>query len=207
MMVGETEVFIASRKHEGAKAVVYFGGNGDDVSKTLPELAKTYSNHALYLLHYRGYGGSPGLTTEAALTADALALFDRVYAKHQEVVVIGRSLGTGMAVQLASVRPAARLVLITPYASLADLAAQRYPYVPVNLLLIDKYDSQRFAPKISAPTLVVVAENDEIIPALSSEQLLSRFQPGVARMQVIPGVGHNSILESPLLHALLAKGQ
>ena len=93
----------------------------------LPGLADAFPDHALYLLHYPGYGGAPGKPSEAAIAADALALFDRVAPQHPRVVVIGRSLGSGVAVQVASARPVARLVLVTPYDSLEEIAAKHVP--------------------------------------------------------------------------------
>lgn len=181
----------------GADAVLYFGGNAEDVSASLPELAGAFPDHALYLLHYRGYGGSSGSPSEAALHADALAAFDRVHAEHARVTVVGRSLGSGVAIRLAAVRPVARLVLVSPYDSIEELASRQFPFLPVRWLLRDKFESWRHAPLVRAPTTVVVAERDEIIPVASSARLLSRFAEGIARWQVVPGVGHNSISGSP----------
>lgn len=181
----------------GAHAVVYFGGNAEDVSASLPELAAAFPDHALYLLHYRGYGGSSGRPSEAALHADALAVFDRVHAEHSRVTVVGRSLGSGVAIRLAASRPVARLVLVSPYDSIEALARQQFPFLPVRWLLRDKFESWRDAPRVRAPTTVVVAERDEIIPVASSQRLLARFAEGVASYRVIRGVGHNSISASP----------
>ncbi len=96
--------------------------------------------------------------------------------------------------QVASARPVARLVLVTPYASLVDLAAQRYPYIPVRWLMLDTFESSNYAPRVQAPTLLLAAEHDEVIPFASTEALLRRFRPGVAQLQVVPGVGHGSIM-------------
>lgn len=85
------------------------------------------------------------MPSEVALVADALALFDRVYAEHPHVVVGGRSLGSGVAVHVASLRPVARLVLVTPYDSLYGIAARQFPYVPVRWLLWDTFESWRYA--------------------------------------------------------------
>lgn len=187
---------VSERPLRGERAVIYFGGNAEDVSASLPLLNLAFPDHALYLAHYRGYLGSTGKPTEKALVADALALFDRVVREHKEVVVIGRSLGTGVAVQLASARPVKKLVLVTPFDSLRALAAVHFPYFPVRWLLRDRYDSWRHAPQVKAPTLLLVAERDEIIPMGSSERLLARFPDGGATMTVIRGAGHNTISET-----------
>lgn len=187
---------ISVRESVGPDALVYFGGNAEDVSRNLPDFAAAFPTHAIYLLHYRGYGGSAGEPTEAGLAKDALALFDLVHKAHGRVTVIGRSLGSGLAVRVASQRNVARLVLVTPYDSLQDIAADLYPWMPVRWLLIDKYESWRYAPKVSAPTLLMEAEHDEVIPRASTRKLLGRFRQGVARLEVIPGAGHNSIAQS-----------
>jgi pimeloyl-ACP methyl ester carboxylesterase len=197
MTVPGAQIKISERPHPGKQALIYLGGNGEDVSMSLPLLAETFPEHALYLLHYRGYTGSTGTPTEKALVADALQLFDRVAADHPEVVLIGRSLGTGIALQVASLRPVRKLVLVTPYDSLAGLGARQFPYFPVRWLLRDRYESVRYAPTIKAPTLLLTAEHDDIIPADSSTRLLARFAPGVATRKIIEGAGHNSISDSP----------
>jgi len=187
------QVLVSARSHPGPNAVLYFGGNAEDVSYSFPSLLAAFPDHAIYLMHYRGYGGSAGSPSEAALFADALALFDRARAEHQQIVAVGRSLGSGIAVHLASVRPVARLVLVTPYDSLLDLAAQQFPYLPVRWLLRDKYESWRYAGRVTAPTLLVAAEHDEVIPRASTQALYGRFSAGIASLKVVPGAGHNTL--------------
>lgn len=198
-------VQVTTVPRKGPDAVVYFGGNAEDVDFSLPGLAAAFPAHAIYLMHYRGYGGSSGKPSEDALVADALALFDRVSTEHPNVVVIGRSLGSGVAVQLASLRPAARLILVTPYDSLAALAASQFPYFPVRWLLLDKFESWRYAAQVTAPTLIVAAERDEVIPRTNTETLYSRFHAGVATLRVVAGASHNTISDSPE-YAPLLKG-
>jgi pimeloyl-ACP methyl ester carboxylesterase len=229
LSVADAELVISLRAHEGPNAIVYFGGNGEDVAYNLPDISivesgqgpfdapgqkarllpgfsSAFPEHALYLMNYRGYGGSSGTPTERAIHQDAQALFDWVHARHPHVVIMGRSLGSGVAIRLASERPAARLVLITPYSSIVELGARQFPYFPVRWLLQDKYESWRYAPTITVPTLIVAAENDEVIPRASTDDLYSRFKPGVASLQVIPGVGHNSLSASPLYLTSLRSG-
>jgi uncharacterized protein len=196
LLVPGAELQISVRPRAGAKALLYLGGNAEDVSANLPSLSNALPDYALYLLHYRGYGGSSGKPSEEALHSDALALFDKIYAEHPNVVVVGRSLGSSVAIRLASARPVSRLVLVTPYDSLQELAVQQFPYIPVRWLLLDKFESWRYAPHVSAPTVILAAELDEVIPRSSTELLYSRFAAGVASYKVIAGVGHNSISES-----------
>jgi pimeloyl-ACP methyl ester carboxylesterase len=196
--VDGAQLNISVRPHAGPGAVIYFGGNAEDVSASLPELSTAFPESALYLMHYRGYGGSSGTPSEAALHQDALALFDKVHASHPDVVVIGRSLGSGIAIRLATLRPVARLVLVTPYDSLEGLARAQFPYMPVRRLLLDKYESDLHAPRVTAPTTLIAAERDDIIPRSSTDRLHARFAAGVARFIVLPNTGHNSVSANPL---------
>ena len=188
---GAERITVTTRPRPGAAALVYFGGNAEDVASSLPGLARAFPDHALYLMHYRGYGGSTGSPSEAGLFADAIALFDRVRQEHERIVVVGRSLGSGVAVHLASARPAARLVLVTPYDSLQEIAAGRFPLIPVGWILRDKFESGRHAVKVKAPTLVIVATQDEVIPRASTDRLFGRFGSGVATLGVLADAEHN----------------
>jgi len=188
---------VSERPLEGRKALVYFGGNAEDVSASLPLLERAFPDRALYLLHYRGYAGSTGSPTERDLVADAVRLFDHVAARHPDVVLVGRSLGSGVAVQVASRRPVGRLVLVTPYESIAGIAARQFRVFPVRWLLKDSYESGNYAARVKAPTLILAAAQDEVIPAWSTRRLLSRFAPGIATYRQLEGVGHNTISQSP----------
>ena len=203
LAVDGARLHISVRPHSGSKALIYFGGNAEDVSASLPELAAAFPGRAIFLMHYRGYGGSSGSPTEAALHQDALALFDKVYSAHPEVLVVGRSLGSGVAVRLAARRPVERLALVTPYDSVQGIAAAQFPLFPVRWLLADKFESGRHAPRVTAPTIIIAAEHDEVIPRSSTHLLHARFAQGVAKFVVLPGTGHNTISANPLYLRLL----
>ena len=191
------QLLVNASNRSGTDAVIYFGGNAEDVSYSLPTISAAFQGYAIYLLHYRGYGGSTGKPSEAALVADAIALFDKVHAEHHNVVVVGRSLGSGVAMHLASQRPVARLVLVTPYSSLQELAESQFPYLPIRWLMLDKFESWKYAERINTPTLVIAAEHDEIIPRASTDALYGRFRNGVASLKTVVGAGHNTISNSP----------
>ncbi|MGV8919269.1 MAG: alpha/beta hydrolase [Pseudomonas sp.] len=202
----DAKVLVSVRPHIGPNALIYLGGNAEDVSLNLVPFSQAFPDQALYFLHYRGFGGSAGLPTEEAIERDAQALYDKVGEDHSHITVIGRSLGSGVALHLASQRPADKLILITPYNSLLQLAEEKLPYFPVKYLLRDTFESWRDAPAITAPTLLIVAQDDEIIPRSSSDELLSHFKHGVATMQVIAGKDHNTISDSPEYLKLIGKG-
>ncbi len=187
---------ITIRPHAGPRALIYFGGNAENVSLNLAQFSQAFPDHALFLMHYRGYEGSSGRPSEEAIQADALALFDEVHEHHADIALVGRSLGSGVAARVASLRPVSSLVLITPYSSILDIAEQRMPYVPVRWLLRDTFESWRHADAIRVPTLLLAAENDEVIPFASTQKLYRSFRPGVAALKVIPHFGHNDISDS-----------
>jgi len=182
---------------DGSQALLYFGGNAEDVGANLAGFAAAFPSHSLFLVNYRGYGGSSGRPREDALIADALAVFDHVHAIHPEVTAMGRSLGSGVAVQLASARPVHGLVLVTPFDSMLNLAEEYFRWLPMRLLLRDRYDSQRHAQEISAPVLIVIAAEDEIVPTRRSRALAEAFRPGQVSVVVIDGAGHNSLDLAP----------
>jgi pimeloyl-ACP methyl ester carboxylesterase len=195
--VADAELQVTVRLHHSPNAVIYFGGNAEDVSLNLPIFSAAFPEHALYLLHYRGYGDSSGTPSEQAIQQDALTLFDKVQAEHPNIVVIGRSLGSGVAVRLASLRPASRLLLITPFDSLQAVAAYHFPYLPVRWLLQDKYESWRYAAQITVPTLIVAADHDEVIPLANTKMLYSHFNSKIAVFKVLAETSHNTISDSP----------
>jgi fermentation-respiration switch protein FrsA (DUF1100 family) len=175
------------------QGIIYFGGNAEDVAGNTPLFADVFKGQAVYLVNYRGYGGSSGSPTEAGLFADAEAVYDYVKHLHSSIHVIGRSLGSGVAVHLATVRDVDKLVLVTPYDSIASIAENSMPLFPVSLLIKDRYDSWRLAGKLRNQTLALLAEYDEVIPRASSEKLIAAFQPRLLSTLVIPRANHNSI--------------
>ncbi|HMO12958.1 MAG TPA: hypothetical protein PKD64_07625 [Pirellulaceae bacterium] len=188
---------IVTHTHDGTKAVIYFGGNAEDVSLSLPDYVAAFPQTAIYMLCYRGYGGSTGSVSEKTMHTDAQALYDKVSNLHSEVTVIGRSIGTGVAIRLAANNLVSRLILITPFDSLVSLAQRSFPYLPVGWLLKERYESYRVAPKIRVPTLILVAADDEIIAARQVQRLVDSFTEVTPAVKVIENAGHNSISAYP----------
>lgn len=153
----------------GAPVIVYFHGNGGDVSFRGERLCRVGEvGFGGLLVEYRGYAGNPGVPTEAGLMADgraALAFLDAQGVSPDRRVLYGESLGTGIAVQLAATHPVAAVVFESPYTSIADVAQYHYPWLPVRWLLHDKFDSLAVISRIKAPMLFLHAEHDTVIPA------------------------------------------
>ncbi|MFQ5983707.1 MAG: alpha/beta hydrolase, partial [Woeseiaceae bacterium] len=134
---GETLKIWHLPNSNGPNAIIYFGGNAEDVSGNIPQFRNIFPGYAVFLVNYRGYGGSTGSPTEAGLYRDALTVFDEIHSRHKDVSVIGRSLGAAVATYLASVRDVQRLVLVTPFDSIENVAKGAFPIFPVSLLIKD----------------------------------------------------------------------
>jgi len=184
---------LSTREFDGPKALVYFGGNAEDVASTLPELATAFPDRAIYALHYRGYSGSSGQPAEAAMRNDARVLFDMVHERHSDVMAVGRSLGSSLAIQVAAEGPLSRLVLIAPFESILTIASRVAPFLPMRLLLRDPWQSWRYAARVACPTLILAASHDEIVPMSDTVKLFEAFRSGVATLRVIDGTDHNSV--------------
>jgi len=185
-------VIVVNDKKE--KAILYFGGNGDTVARSAFAFDRFSPDHTVYLVNYRGYGGSSGKPTEKGIYSDALTIFDQIRAKHSDISVLGRSLGSGVATYLASKRDFEKLVLITPYDSAESMVQERFPMYPMSILLKDKYDSVSRAKGIEAKTLVLIAEKDSVITMTHSQKLIDAFPASKVDVKIIEGVGHNTIL-------------
>lgn len=181
----------------GPEALLYFGGNAEDVGWSIPRFTAAFPDRSLYLVNYRGYGGSTGEPTEAALFQDARTVFDHARDRHPRIAVMGRSLGSGVAMSLATQRDVERLVLVTPFDSLARVGQSHFRLLPVSLLMLDRYDSRSRVKDVRAPALLVIAGDDEIIPRERSEALAAAFPSGQARVVIVERVNHNTLDLSP----------
>ena len=204
------EVFIQSDSGERLQAwhvpgeahkplVIYFGGNAEEVSWMLGDARSRVPGLGWLLVSYRGYGGSEGKPSEAAISADALRW--HAYAVQdlgaKEVIAFGRSLGSGAAVFLASRRPLKAVVLVTPFDSLVEVARHHYPLLPVQSLLRHPFDSVSRAPKITVPLLCVAASRDDVIPAVHARRLYDAWG-GPKRWLLLAEAGHNTTDSHPL---------
>ena len=203
---GAESVFIQARDGtrlhawyvKGSPLILYFGGNAEEVSWMLGPATRNVPGSGWLLVDHRGYGASAGTPSEQALTSDAIEWFDHARQKldAQKIVLFGRSLGSGVAVQLAAARGVEAVILAAPFDSLTNVARHHYPYLPVKWLLKHPFDSLSLAPSIAAPLLCLVAEHDEVIPVVHSKRLFDAWQ-GPKRWVELRGAGHNSTDDVP----------
>jgi uncharacterized protein len=181
----------------GRAILLYFHGNGGSLSnRRYRARLLTEDGRGLLLVSYRGYSGSTGTPTESGLREDARTAHAWL-AKHyrpERIVLYGESLGSGVAVRLASERPVGGLILEAPYTSTADVAKLTYWFVPIGLLMRDQFRSIEAIREVPRPLLVLHGEEDGLIPIRFGEKLYEAA-PGPKRFVRLPGVGHLDALE------------
>ncbi|MCX7340979.1 MAG: alpha/beta hydrolase [Hyphomicrobiales bacterium] len=171
---------------------LYLHGNGANLSRRAGRFQRlTEDGSGLLAVSWRGYGGSSGSPSEAGLRLDGLAGHDWVSARIDpaRIVLFGESLGTGVAIGLAAERKAALLVLDSPYASIVDLGALRFPFLPVALLSRDPFRSIDLAPRVAIPVIAQHCTRDWVIPLSESQRLMRAF-PNEPDFSIIDGRCH-----------------
>ena len=175
--------------------IIYFGGNAEEVSSMIGETYRL-KDWSLALMNYRGYGQSGGKPGEKKLFSDSITIYDHFALKDginpEKIVIWGRSLGTGVALQLASEKKTRGLILTSPYDSLLNVAKRIYPFLPVSLIMKHRFDSMKIAGKLSVPALMLVAEKDTTVYPSHSRILFEKWN-GKKNLFIIPGEDHNSI--------------
>ena len=196
----------APPRTEGAPSLIYFHGNAGHIGMRGFKV-RAYLNAGLGVLltTWRGYSGNPGTPTEDGLYADGRAA--RAFLRTRGVdderqILYGESLGTGVAVHLAREAAPAALVLEAPYSSIPDIAARRFPLLPVRPLIVDRFDSVAKIGKVAAPLLIVHGERDRTIPARLARKLHSRAREPKEAV-FIPEADHADLTEFGLAAIVL----
>lgn len=181
------------------RVVVFHGNAGDALGRVdyLPMLEA--AGFEGVLLEYPGYGSRPGRPAERELVADGRAALRQLKAEGAgPVVLLGESLGSGVAVQVASVEPGlvAGLLLVTPFTRMDEVASRHYPFLPMRLLLRDRWDGLEAIPHYPGPVAVVLAGQDEVVGASQGRRLAAAV-PGSVLVREIPWADHNGLPLGP----------
>ncbi|MCP3141744.1 alpha/beta hydrolase [Pyxidicoccus sp. QH1ED-7-1] len=181
----------------GAPTVVHFHGNGEQLLGQV-RLGRRLHEWGLGFLavEYPGYGASPGSPSEDGIYAAAEAALARLREQGvpaQRTVLSGRSLGTGVAVEMARRGHGSRVMLVSPYTSITDMAALALPFLPTALLVRDRFDTASKASEVDLPVLIIHGEVDALIPVEMGRKLGTRFPR--ATVETVVGAGHNDVLE------------
>lgn len=174
--------------------VIVYGGIGQEISE-FAALAHASTDWGWLAINYRGFGLSEGSPTERAVLDDAKRVYDWALARPDvdgaNIVVLGRSLGTYVAIAVAAARKVRAAILATPFDSAAALGEEHYR-VPLGWLVQSRYNPALIAPMVSAPALFLLAEKDEVTPVKHGLALASRWG-GLVKTVLLPGLGHRGL--------------
>nr|WP_210269954.1 alpha/beta hydrolase [Hyphomicrobium methylovorum] len=192
---GESIVAWYAAAQPGQPTLLYFHGNGGALELRNERIRK-YLNRGrgMFMMSYRGFSGSTGSPSERANIADAKLAYDALVRKGirpEDIIIYGESLGTGVAVQVASEKPVGGVILDSPFTSIAERAQQLYPWLPVGLLLQDRYDSIRYIGSVHAPLLIVHGDADEVVPVDMGRRLFAAANEP-KQLEIIRGAGHDN---------------
>lgn len=176
----------------GLSTLIFFHGNGDSLRGAVAATgALAAAGYGVLLPEYRGYGGNPGTPTEDGLYRDGEAALRWLTDEHVplgRIVLVGNSLGSGVATELASKHPVAGLVLISGFTSLADVAAAHMRIFPVRLLLKDRYENAAKLPFVAGRVLVLHGLDDTLIPPGHGTALARAATR--SSLKLVPEAGH-----------------
>jgi fermentation-respiration switch protein FrsA (DUF1100 family) len=195
---GETLVNWYAAAKPGKPTILFFQGNGGEIADRADRFAAFQAQgFGLFFLSYRGYGASTGSPSEEGLLTDARAAYDWLIGKGvtpEALVLIGESLGSGVAVRIAGERKVSALALEAPFTSAADVASGIYWYLPVALLMKDQFRSADVIRKVSAPLLVIYGDADTIVPPSQSRKLFELANEP-KEIAALAGAGHDLIAQ------------
>ena len=193
---------------EGAPTLVCFHGNGEELADEVSLVAALKAEGVGVLaVEYPGYGlagdQSTSETSIYSAAERAIAFLDRRDVSASSIVLVGFSLGSGVAVEMAHRGHGSKLVLLAPYTSMVDMVARYVPFVPTSLIVRDRFDTLAKAPAIHLPTFVVHGDSDPLIPVAMGKKVAAAFPD--ATLEVALGAHHNDLLvRDPTLVARIA---
>jgi hypothetical protein len=190
---GEKLVAWYGAARPGQPTLLYLHGNGGSLALR-SETMRKYLEHGrgMLMLAYRGFSGSTGSPSEAANVADAKLAYDRLTSmgvKPNDIILYGESLGSGVAIQVAKEKTVEGLILDAPYTSILELASAQFPWLPVSLLLKDRYESIKYIRDIHAPIFILHGDADEIVPVEMGRRLFAAANEP-KEIKIIRGGGH-----------------
>ncbi len=194
-------------KSEANKPILFgFGGNAWHAQTAAVYLHGLFPGYEVIVFHYRGYGASKGRPAAASLLSDSLLIYDQVQKMFgpRKIVGVGFSIGSSVAAHLASKRPLAGLILVSPFDSLKKLASQHYPWLPVRWLLRHEMETVVDIQGVTAPIALIAAERDTIVPPRRT-QIVRRAIQNLVLDRTITGAGHNNLYERAEFRAAMVK--
>ncbi|HIP45547.1 MAG TPA: alpha/beta hydrolase [Sulfurospirillum arcachonense] len=176
---------------DNSPLVIYFGGNADDATRIVLHV----KGFEIVAFNYRGFVNSGGKPSEKDIFSDALQIFDK-YGENRDVIVVGRSLGTGVATYVASQRVIKGLILITPYDSIVSIGKKMYPYFPIETLSNHKFESVKYMLDVKAKVGLIEVEGDDVIPKYHFDKLKEKVL-NLALHVELKDTTHGDVLQHP----------
>jgi uncharacterized protein len=186
--------------------ILYFHGNGGSVSSRANKIAAYGKDFGLFAADYRGYGGNSGTPIEDGIIADAFLAYDWLIkqgVKANDIFLLGESLGTGVAVQVAAAKPVRAMALEAPYANIVDIGAERYWFLPVRLLMQDQYKSSLHIGEYRGPLFIIHGTADRVVPFKHGRKLFDLANEPKHFVEV-EGAGHEMIGNADIWQKVLA---
>ncbi|MGV3619763.1 MAG: alpha/beta hydrolase [Archangium sp.] len=189
---------ITSMVNGDGPVVVHFHGNGEQVG-WLGFIAQEYEERGVSFVavEYPGYPGTNGIATEEGIMNAAQVALKQLAIPRERLILEGQSVGTGVAVAMAAKGWGSKLILLSPYTALPDVGARVFSWLPVKLLMRDRFDSLSRAGDVKVPTLIVHGRNDDVVPFELGEQL-SKSIAGV-QFIAVDDAGHNDLWDKPVV--------
>jgi fermentation-respiration switch protein FrsA (DUF1100 family) len=193
---GEQVIAWYGKPQPGQPTLLYFHGNGGSLSIRAERIRRFMAEGwGVYMMTYRGYGGSTGSPTEVHNVADARLAYGALVHEGvapKSIIAYGESLGTNIAVRIAAEREVGGLILDAPYTSIVDVAAGAYPFLPVRYFLTDRYETARYMASVKVPLLILHGERDGVIPVAMGKDLY-RLANQPKRIALFPQGGHSNL--------------
>jgi uncharacterized protein len=189
----------------GRPTILYFHGNGGSVSTRWDKNTVYGEKFGVLAVDYRGYGGNPGTPSEESFVADGHVAYDWLVSQgisSDKILMLGESIGTGVAVQVTAAKPVRAIALEAPYANAVDIGAERYWFMPVRLLMKDQFRSADHIKQIKAPLFIIHGNKDRVVPFAQGRKLFELANEPKQFIEV-PDAGHGMIGDEAIWRRVL----
>jgi len=180
----------------GQPTLLYFHGNGGGLAERADRIQRFMGQGwGIYMMAYRGYAGSTGYPTEANNIADARRAYDALVQEGvppSSIILYGESLGTNVATRMAAEKASSGLILESPYTSVLEIAVTDYPFLPVRLLLSDRYETDKVIPQVRVPVLILHGKQDDVIPVAMAHRMV-KLANEPKRLVILPEGEHSDL--------------
>ena len=204
---GEVLILWVGMPENAVATILYLPGNAGNLAPRADRFSHFLDlDYGVVALGYRGSSGSSGRPNEAALSSDALLVFDSVQAlagtTNGAIILYGESLGTALAAKIAAQRTAKGVILEAPCTSIPDLAKIQYPGIDLSGILTEFWDTAAIIGDMDEPLLILHGADDQLVPLAQGQTIFALAGSTQKWMEALPGVGHQGLWTETALAAL-----